>query len=267
VVQKKEQNFKIECGVEVADNMRAIYIMWLRQLIRYWRSKGRMIGALGQPLLFFIALGFGFGPIYAKAGGGNYIQFLAPGVIAMTILFTSMFAGMEVIWDRQFGFLKETLVAPVKRRNIMIGKTLGGATIAILQGLIVFMITLFFGFHPNWLMLPLAFLFMFFIASGFTALGISIASKLEDMQAFPIILNFMIMPIFFLSGALFPLDKLPTALDIITKINPLTYGIDGIRGALTGSGHMSIFLDLGVVFSLMVILISIGTYMFSKTEA
>ncbi|MFA5856906.1 MAG: ABC transporter permease [Candidatus Pacearchaeota archaeon] len=241
--------------------------MWLRQLKRYWRSKGRMIGALGQPILFFIALGFGFGPIYAQANGSNYIEFLAPGIIAMTILFTSMFTGLEVIWDRQFGFLKETLVAPVKRRDIMIGKTLGGATVAIIQGLIVFIITLIAGFQPNWTMFPLALLFMFLIAAGFTALGVSIASRLEDMQAFPIIMNFMIMPIFFLSGALFPLDNLPKALDIITKFNPLTYGVDGVRGALTNTGHMNILLDLGVITSVMIILIAIGTYMFSKTEA
>jgi ABC-2 type transport system permease protein len=247
--------------------MKAIYIMWHRQLIRYWRSKGRMIGALGQPILFFIALGFGFGPIYSQANGGNFIEFLSPGIIAMTILFTSMFTGLEVIWDRQFGFLKETLVAPVKRRDIMIGKTLGGATVAMIQGIIVFIITLIAGFHPIWTMLPLAILFMFIIAAGFTALGISIASQLEDMQAFPIIMNFMIMPIFFLSGALFPLDNLPKALDIITRFNPLTYGVDGVRGALTNTGHMNIYLDLGVITSVMIILLVIGTYMFSRTEA
>ena len=128
--------------------MKAIYVMWHRQLIRYWRSRGRMLGSLGQPLLFLIALGFGLGPIFQRAGQGNFIDFLVPGVIAMSILFTSMFAGMEVIWDRQFGFLKETLVAPVKRSRIMLGKTLGGATVATAQGVIVFIIALIVGFHP-----------------------------------------------------------------------------------------------------------------------
>ena len=226
-----------------------------------------MIGALGQPLLFFLALGFGFGPIVSKAGGGNYIQFLAPGIIAMTILFTSMFSGIEVIWDRQFGFLKETLVAPVPRWQIMLGKTLGGATISILQAIIVLIITLIFGFRPNWIYLPLTFLFMFIIAAAFTALGVSIASKLEDMQAFPIILNFLIMPLFFLSGALFPLTNISGVLKIVTLINPLTYGVDGIRGALTLTSHMNIFLDLIVEVFFMMILFAIGTYLFSKTEA
>lgn len=247
--------------------MKTIYIMWLRQIIRYWRSRGRMISSLGQPLLFLLALGFGLGPIYAKAGGGDYIQFLAPGVIAMTVLFTSMFSGIEVIWDRQFGFLKETLVAPVPRLSIMVGKTLGGATIAIFQGIIVFIITLLAGFRPNLYYLPLALLFIFLIALLFTALGVAIASKLEDMQAFPIIMNFLIMPIFFLSGALFPLQGIPKALSVITKFNPLTYGVDGIRGSLTSSYHMNLFLDLGIITLLMIIVTAIGTYLFSKVEA
>ena len=124
----------------------AIYVMWLRQLKRFWRSKARMAGSLGQPLLFLFALGLGFGPVYSAAGQGNYLLFLAPGVIAMSILFTSMFNGIEVIWDRQFGFLKETLVAPVSRINIMIGKTLGGATVALIQGVVVLLLTFLFGF-------------------------------------------------------------------------------------------------------------------------
>lgn len=247
--------------------MKIIYIMWQRQLIRYWRSRVRMIGALGQPVLFFLALGFGFGPVYAKAGGGNYIQFLAPGIMAMTILFTSMFTGMEVIWDRQFGFLKETMVAPVPRWKIMLGKTLGGATIAVIQSLIVFLITLFFGFHPNWYLFPLTLLLMLILATAFTALGISIASRLEDMQAFPIIMNFLIMPIFFLSGALFPLNDLPKAIDLITKINPLSYGVDGLRGALVNTAHYGLTIDLLILSAAAFILVGLGTYLFNKIQA
>ena len=247
--------------------MKAIYIMWLRQLKRYWRSRGRMIGSLGQPILFLVALGFGLGPIYAKAGAGNFIQFLAPGVISMTILFSAMFSGIEVIWDRQFGFLKETLVAPVPRFHIMMGKTLGGATISIFQGLIVFIITLIAGFRPNLSYLPLAFLFMFLIAVLFTSLGVAIASQLDDMQAFPIIMNFLIMPIFFLSGAIFPLEGIPKALESVIKFNPLTYGVDGIRGALTNSYYFSFFIDFIVITILALIMLAIGTYMFYRAEA
>ncbi len=240
--------------------------MWKRQIIRYWRSRVRMLGALGQPILFFLALGFGFGPVYARAGGGNYIQFLAPGIMAMTILFTSMFTGMEIIWDRQFGFLKETLVAPVARWEIMFGKTLGGATIAVFQALLVFIITLFFGFKPDWWLVLLALLFMFILACAFTAFGISIASKLEDMQAFPIIMNFLVMPIFFLSGALFPLENLPKAIDIITRIDPLSYGVDGLRSTLASSAHYGIGLDLIVLVLATIIFVGIGTYLFSSVE-
>lgn len=247
--------------------MRAIYILWLRQIKRYLRSRARIIGSLGQPVLFLVALGFGFGPIYAKAGGGNYIQFLAPGVIAMSILFTAVFTGIEVIWDKKFGFLKETLVAPVSRFKIMIGRTLGGATVASIQGLIVFSLTLIFGFRPlNWWNLPLVIIFMFFIALLFTAIGTAIASVLEDMQGFQLIMNFLVMPVFFLSGALFPLENLPKAIDIITRIDPLTYGVDGLRESLIGVGQFNLFFDLGILAGVSLIFIVIGSYLFSRIE-
>jgi ABC-2 type transport system permease protein len=246
--------------------MKIIILMWRRQLIRYWRSRARMIGALGQPILFFLALGFGFGPVYAKAGAGNYIEFLTPGIMAMTILFTSMFTGMEVIWDRQFGFLKETMVAPISRSQIMLGKTLGGATIAVVQSLIVFIITLFFGFKLNWYLFPLTLVFMFIQAAAFTALGIAIASQLEDMQAFPIIMNFLIMPIFFLSGALFPLTNLPKVVDFITRIDPLSYGVDGLRGALTAATHYGLGVDFIVLGLATVFMVGLGTYLFQKVQ-
>ena len=184
--------------------MNAVYVMWLRQLIRFWRTKTRVIGALAQPLLFLIALGFGLGPVFAQAGAGDYMEFLAPGIIGMTILFSAMFTGMEVIWDRNIGFLKETLVSPSSRISIFLGRTLGGATVALIQGIILFVITLIIGFRPvSIAMLPLAFVFMFLLAYVFSALGTALAAKLEDMQSFPAIINFVIMPVFFLSGAIF----------------------------------------------------------------
>src|SRR5581483_235922 len=143
------------------------------------------------------------GPIYQKAAHGNYMQFIAPGVISMSILFTAVFSGIQIIWDRQFGFLKETLVAPVSRLSIMFGKTLGGATIATIQGVIVLLLTVAVGFRPHIVSLPLAFLFMFLIAMLFTAIGVAIASVLQDMQGFQLIMNFLVQPLFFLSGALF----------------------------------------------------------------
>jgi len=247
--------------------MATIYILWLRQIKRYFRSKARLIGSLGQPILFLVALGFGFGPVFKKAGGGNYIQFLAPGIIAMSILFTAIFAGMEIIWDKQFGFLKETLVAPVSRFNIMIGRTLGGATVALVQGILVFFISLFVGFSPqNFALMPLALVYMFLIAVFFTALGTAIASILDDMQGFHLIMSFLVMPTFFLSGAIFPLEGLPRAIDIIAKINPLSYGVDGIRGALIGNAHFGFTIDFVVLFVGVIVLLSLGSWLFSRIE-
>ncbi len=226
-----------------------------------------MIGSLGQPLLFLIALGFGFGPIFQKAGQGNYIQFITPGIVAMGILFTAIFTGIEIIWDRQFGFLKETMVAPISRLQIMVGRTLGGATVATFQGVIVFLLTLLIGFRPaNLALVPAALLFMFLIALLFTALGTAIASVLEDMQGFQLIMNFLVMPIFFLGGALFPLQGLPPVIADIAKVDPLTYGIDGLRGTLANLSHLGIHTDLLVLTTVTAGLVAIGSYLFSKIE-
>jgi ABC-2 type transport system permease protein len=247
--------------------MIAIYTLWVRQLKRYFRSKSRIIGSLGQPILFLVALGFGLGPIFQKAGQGNYIEFLAPGVIAMGILFLAVFSGIEVIWDRQFGFLKETLVAPVPRWQIMLGRTLGGATVAVLQGIIVFLISFLVGFHlQSASLFFLAFIFMALIALLFTALGTAIASVLEDMHGFQLIMNFLVMPIFFLSGALFPLKGLPNVLEIIVRFDPLAYGVDGLRGALTGVSQFGMMNDFWILAAITAILIAIGSYLFSKIQ-
>ncbi len=246
---------------------KVIYILWLRQIKKYYRSRARMIGSLAQPVLFLVALGFGFGPIYQKAGGGNYVQFLAPGIIVMSIIFTAMFAGIEVIYDRQFGFLKETLVAPVPRWTIMLGRTFGGATVATLQGIIVFFIALLIGFRPeNIFMVPLTIVYMILIATFFTAFGTAIASRMNDMQAFPLIINFLIMPLFFLSGALFPITGLPKTIQTIIYINPLSYGVDGIRGTLVGQMHFNLHTDFLILFAFASVVLAIGSYLFSKIE-
>ncbi|MCL5970022.1 MAG: ABC transporter permease [Patescibacteria group bacterium] len=248
--------------------MSTIYILWLRQVKKYLRSKSRIVGSLGQPVLFLVAFGFGFGSIYQKAGGGNYIQFLAPGIILMSVLFTAVFSGIEIIWDKQFGFLKETLVAPVSRLEIMLGRTIGGATVASLQGLIVFVLSLIVGFRPhNFTMFPLALLFIFLVALLFTSLGTAIASVLEDMQGFQLIINFLVMPIFFLSGALFPLQGLPQIMEIVAKIDPLTYGIDGLRFALISVSSFNVVTDFLVLSIITLILLGVGSYLFSKIEA
>ena len=247
--------------------MKTVYILWLRQIKRYFRSRARIVGSLGQPILFLVALGFGFGPIFQKAGGGNYINFLAPGVIGMSILFTSVFTGIEVIWDRQFGFLKETLVAPVSRFKIMAGRTFGGATVALFQGIIVLLISMVIGFRPiGFGMVLIAVIFMFITAVLFTALGTAIASVLEDMQGFQLIINFLIQPIFFLSGALFPVNGLPQAIVDIVRIDPLSYSVDALRATLIGVSSFGLAFDLLILIILTLAIFSIGSYLFSKIQ-
>lgn len=242
-------------------------MLWLRQLKRFVRSRARIVGALGQPVLFLVALGFGFGPIFERAGQGSYIQFLAPGVIAMTVLFTSIFSGIELIWDRQFGFLKETLVAPVPRLTIMIGRTLGGATVAVIQGAIVFAICSLAGFRASGVAaLPGALAFTALIALLFTALGTAIASVLQDFQGFQLVMNFLVMPVFFLSGALFPLSQAPRALALVAAVDPLAYGVDGLRCALIGITHFGAATDLAVLATLSAIFLALGSYLFSRIQ-
>src|SRR6266446_9700840 len=184
-----------------ASRVSVVHILWLREVKKYLRSRVQIVASLGSPLMYLGVLGFGLGPVFQRAGEGKYIQFMAPGVIGMTVLFTAMFSGIAVIWDRQFGFLKETLVAPVPRILIMIGRTLGGATVAVLQGVVVFGICLAVGFRtPSLPLLPLAFTFMILTAVLFTAVGTAIASVLPDFQGFQLVMNFLVMPIFFLSG-------------------------------------------------------------------
>lgn len=247
--------------------MRAVYILWLRQLKRYSRSPARIIGSLGQPLLFMLALGFGFGPTFARATGGNYIQFLAPGIISMGILFTAVFSGIEIIWDRQFGFLKETLVAPVSRLEISLGRTLGGATVALFQGLAMLVVCTVAGFRvERAALLPVALVFMSMIAIFFTALGTAIGSVLEDMQGFPLVMNFLVMPLFFFSNALFPIAGLPKVLQFFIRLNPLSYGVDGLRGALGSAFVFGLGMDFLALGLLTAILVGIGTYLFSKIQ-
>ena len=247
--------------------MSVIYILWLRELKRYTRSRVQLIASLGQPVMYLLALGFGLGPVFQKAGGGSYLQFIAPGVIGMTVLFSSIFSGLGLLWDRQFGFLKETLVAPVPRLQIMIGRTLGGATVAVLQGLLVTVVCVLAGFRPvHVAMIPLALGFMMLIATVFAGLGVAIGSSLQDMQGFQLIMNFLVMPIFFLSGALFPLDGLPKLLAAVTMVDPLTYGIDGMRAVLLGRAHFGGVIDLEVLAAVASAFILFGAYRFSKIE-
>lgn len=253
---------------KIKRELNTIYVLWLRQIKRYYRSRARMLGSLGQPILFLVALGFGFGPIFEKAGGGNYIQFLAPGVISMSIIFSAMFSGIEVIVDKQFGFLKETLVAPVSRSSIMIGRTFGGATASIIQGIVVMLMAMVVGFRPEFSISTfLVVVFMALSALFFTGFGTTLGSYIEDMHAFPLIMNFIVMPLFFLSGALFPLAGLPKGISMVASLNPLSYGVDGIRGVFLAQSHFGLLTDFFVLLFFVVVILLIGTRAFSRIQA
>lgn len=247
--------------------MMVIHALWLRELKRYVRSRAQVVASLGQPLLYLLALGFGLGPVFQKAGQGNYVQFVAPGIISMTVLFSSVFSGMGLLWDRQFGFLKETLVAPAPRIQIMLGRTLGAASVAMCQGLLVSVVCMIAGFRPQSLAsLPVAFVFLALIACLFSALGTAIGSALENMQGFQLIMNFLVMPIFFLSGALYPLSNLPGPLAVATRLDPLTYGIDALRDTLIGVSHFGLAMDAAVLVSCTMILLWIGSRLFARIQ-
>lgn len=247
--------------------MAAIYVLWLREVKRYARSPIQIVISLAQPIFYLLILGYGLSPVFQRAGSGSYLQFIAPGVIGMSILFSSIFSGIGLLWDRQFGFLKETLVAPIPRHTIMIGRTLGGATVAVIQGTLVMTVCLIAGFRPSGLgTIPIAFLFMIMIAVVFGALGTAIGSTLQDMQGFQMIMTFMVMPIFFLSGALFPLKNLPTALSVLTSLDPLSYGVDGLRGSLISASQFGVTMDVMVLAGAASLFLAIGTWCFSRIE-
>ncbi len=236
-----------------------IYILWLRQIRRYGRSGSRILGTLGQPILLLLALGYGIGAIYRRAGEGNYLQFLVPGIITQTVLLSAIFWGIIILQDKRFGFLSELLVTPVKRVKILIGSALGGATISIMQGLIVFVVATLFGFRPHdWWGVAPAFLVLVLMSLALTSFGAGIASMVDDFQGFQGINNLLVMPLFFLSSALYPLNNIPEALKIISTINPVSYMVDALRTLLAGAGqsHFGLGKDLivmGITFVLCLV--------------
>ncbi|MDB5161480.1 MAG: Transport permease protein [Candidatus Saccharibacteria bacterium] len=248
--------------------MGVVYILWLRQMKRYFRSRSRIVGAIGQPILFLLALGYGIGSVYKRAGEGNYLQFLVPGIIIQTILFSGVFWGIQILFDKRFGFLKEMLVAPVSRLSILLGNALGGATISFLQGVFVLIISLALGFRPyNWLYLPLSLLIMLVLSLALTSFGAGLASMVEDFQGFQGINNFLIFPLFFLSSALYPLTNVPDFLRILSSINPLSYCVDALRFTMIHQSHFGLGKDLLVVALTLVVCVTFAVNRFNRIEA
>jgi ABC-2 type transport system permease protein len=246
--------------------MDIIYTIWLRSMKRFIRSRSRIIGSIAMPAFFLIFLGFGLNSVVQLPGlGGNYVVFLVPGMVAMSVMFTSVFSGIQIIWDKQFGFLKETLVAPVSRLEIMLGQTAGGATTAVIQGFLILVLSLFIGLHVSDIAgFLVALLFMVLIGIAFTAFGIAIASRMEDMTGFQLIMNFVVFPIFGLSGAMFPISSLPSWITPLTLIDPLTYGVEGIRYGLTGISQINPVVCFTVIGGFAVAMMVIGAFLFRK---
>ncbi|MBE0477605.1 ABC transporter permease [Candidatus Aerophobetes bacterium] len=252
-------------------SIQAIYVLWLRELKTFFRARSRIIGNVAQPFFFLAVLGVGFRSsmrfTIPEMEGLDYLQFLIPGLVGMTLLFSSMFAGLSVLWDRQFGFLREIMVAPVSRLSLVLGRIAGGMTTTILQALSILLVAHLFGFRLKG---PLEFLLsvilMIIIGVGFVGMGVAFASKMEDMHGFQIVMNFIIMPIFFLSGALFPLQGLPSWLGFLTYINPLTYGVDALRGIMLDVSHFPLIVDFAVLISFSLSMLIIGAYLFSRCE-
>lgn len=247
--------------------MGVVYILWLRQMKRYLRSRSRIIGAVGQPLLFLLALGYGIGSVYKRAGEGNYLQFLVPGIILQTILFSGVFWGIQILFDKRFGFLKEMLVAPVSRTRILLGNALGGATISLIQGVLVFVAAIALGFRPHdWALLPLAFLITVALSLMLTSFGAGIASMVEDFQGFQGINNFLIFPLFFLSSALYPLTHAPTFLRVLSSANPLTYCVDALRWTMIRQHHFSLALDAAVIIVTLIVCVAFAVNRFARIQ-
>ena len=253
-------------GIKINNELEGIYALWKRELIRFFRSKSRVVGSFGMPFFFLAILGTGFNSAFSIAGGGNYLQFMTPGIVGMVLMFGSIFSGVMVIMDRQFGFLKETLVAPVSRLSIVVGKALGGATTAVIQGILIMVIAMLLGATVDLSSFILLIGFMFLISLMFVSLGIAIASVMEDMHGFQLIMNFLIMPLFFLSGALFPLSSAPDVLKIIAAADPLTYGVDGLRNLLTCGPISGFVMPLAVILTFTAIFVVLAIYAFNRIE-
>jgi len=235
---------------------------------RYVRSKSRIVGSIAMPLFLLVFLGFGLNSVVSATSlGQQYVMFLVPGMVAMSVLFTSVFSGIQIIWDKQFGFLKETLVAPVSRLEIMFGQTVGGATTAVIQGIILMVLAVLLGLrieNPAGFFIALG--FMILVGIAFTAFGIAIASRMEDMTGFQLIMNFVVFPLFGLSGALFPISSLPAWLEPVTLIDPLTYGVEGIRYGLTGASQINPLISAAVIAGFAVAMTVVGAWLFRKVS-
>lgn len=251
-------------------NPLGIYGLWLRDVKRFLRTPSQIIGSLAFPLLFLVFLGFGLSgaAIPGLPEGVDYLQYLVPGIIGFTMLFGASFAGLAILSDQDVGFLKEILVAPVSRTSIVLGRIAGGSTTAIVQAVLILLISIPLGFEfAGWLSLPLTAVFLVLIAITFVGFGIALASQFSDSEGFSLIVQFLIFPLLFLSGALFPIEGFPEPIQYLALINPLTYGVDGLRAALVGASTYPLVVDFVALVISSVVMVSLGAYLFERVEA
>jgi ABC-2 type transport system permease protein len=267
-------------------DLRGIKVVWQRELIRFWRDKLRIVTSLLQPLIFLFVLGGGLAQIASGGTEGVDLRtFMFPGVLAMAVLFTAMFSAASVVWDREYGFLREMLVAPVRRGSIVLGKCLGGATVAGLQGLIVIALAGFVHVPYAPAMILEIFALQVLLAFAITAFGVMAAARIKQMQSFMALTQMLVMPMFFISGALFPVANLPTWLGVLNRVDPLTYAVDPIRRAVFAHLDISVaarraldpgvtwfgwrvptLVEAGVVALLGLVMLGIAVWEFSRAE-
>lgn len=244
--------------------LRAVYVIWLREIIKFWREKTRIVTSLIQPAVWLFIMGKGLGGFVHLGGpaGNNYTAFMLPGVMGMNVLFTSIFAAVSIIWDRDFGFLKEMLVAPVPRSAIVLGKTLSGSTVAMIQGTLVLAFSPFIGVTVGPAKVAEAMGILFLLSLSLSSLGIAVATRMTSMQGFQLVMNFMLMPMYFLSGAIYPLQGLPAWMGFLSRIDPLAYGVDLLKRVVIGYHEFPAQRDLGVMAGLALVLTLLATWLF-----
>ncbi|MDI6871379.1 MAG: ABC transporter permease [Bacillota bacterium] len=243
----------------------AIYVIWLREIIRFWRDKARIITSLIQPAVWLFIVGRGLGSTFrGPVPGVDYMKFMFPGVIGMTVLFTSISSAVSIVWDREFGFLKEVLVAPVSRTAIVLGKALSGSTVAVLQGAMILLLAPLIGvaLTPRSVLAALG--LMFLLSFALSSTGILVAARMESMQGFQLIMNFVVMPMYFLSGAIFPLSSLPPWMKALARVDPLAYGVDGLKNVIIGVHEFSLVTDVAVILAMAAVMITGAVLLFNS---
>ncbi|MBM5804598.1 MAG: hypothetical protein FJZ49_00765 [Candidatus Verstraetearchaeota archaeon] len=243
-----------------------LYALWYREVKVFLRERSRIISSVVNPLIWLVAFGGGLGSAISF-GGTGYQTFIFPGVLMMTVLFTSIFFGLYIVWDKKLDFFKEVMVAPLSRTTLFVGKMLGGCTDALIQGSILLVLGIFFGIQYTVYAVVILVLFLLFVAIGITSIGLAIGSQMSSFEGFGLIQSFVVMPLFFLSGALYPLSGLPDWLMIVVRANPLTYIVDGMRGALLGIYNFPLVEDVVVSLAFVAVMVGVGTLAFKRMSA